>query len=77
MWLAADGDRRGVDRRGLILKPDSGFFDVTLLALAVLSCFLFLRHRHPTGQPRRSVDDELLYTGGFMVDDDAFVGPFY
>ncbi|WP_111561351.1 DMT family transporter [Rhizobium sp.] len=62
----------------LILKPDSGFFDVTLL-LAVLSCFLFAFYVIATRLVSRddSSMTSFFYTGVVGALAMTLVGPFY
>jgi drug/metabolite transporter (DMT)-like permease len=62
----------------LILKPDSGFFDVTLL-LAVLSCFLFAFYVIATRLVSRddSSMTSFFYTGVVGAIAMTLVGPFY
>ncbi|WP_283194749.1 DMT family transporter [Rhizobium sp. AN80A] len=62
----------------LILKPDSGFFDVTLL-LAVLSCFLFSFYVIATRLVSRddSSMTSFFYTGVVGAIAMTLVGPFY
>ncbi len=62
----------------LILKPDSGFFDVTLL-LAVLSCFLFAFYVIATRLVSRddSSMTSFFYTGVVGAVAMTLVGPFY
>ena len=62
----------------LILKPDSGSFDVTLL-LAVLSCFLFAFYVIATRLVSRddSSMTSFFYTGVVGAIAMTLVGPFY
>ncbi|MBO9123636.1 MULTISPECIES: DMT family transporter [unclassified Rhizobium] len=62
----------------LILKPDSGFFDVTLL-LAVFSCFLFAFYVIATRLVSRddSSMTSFFYTGVVGAIAMTLVGPFY
>lgn len=74
-WTAIGAGLLGVL---LILKPDSGFFDVTLL-LAVLSCFLFAFYVIATRLVSRddSSMTSFFYTGVVGAIAMTLVGPFY